>query len=268
MLIARFISEGLIKLGQPVDSRQAHEIIGTLPESFRITDRLIPIDKLLAPIIPTDILCIGLNYHAHARETNSTVPDNPMLFIKASNALTDPFAPVVLPSNSQQIDYEAELAIVISKDAKNVSRDRALDHVLGYTCANDISARDWQKQPKLNGGQLSRGKSFDSFAPIGPHIVTRDMVPNPNALRIRCLINGEILQDANTADMIFDVPAIISSLSQTMTVRAGSVILTGTPSGVGTARNPPRWLRPGDVVRVEIESVGVLENPVVDQLKA
>ena len=124
MLIARFISEGLIKLGQPVDSRQAHEIIGTLPESFRITDRLIPIDKLLAPIIPTDILCIGLNYHAHARETNSTVPDNPMLFIKASNALTDPFAPVVLPSNSQQIDYEAELAIVISKDAKNVSRDR------------------------------------------------------------------------------------------------------------------------------------------------
>jgi 2-keto-4-pentenoate hydratase/2-oxohepta-3-ene-1,7-dioic acid hydratase in catechol pathway len=263
MRIARFLSQGSIKLGQPLSPSSAHEIIGSLHAGFTRTDQVIPIDQWLSPLIPTDILCIGLNYHAHAKETNSNVPDNPMLFIKASNALSHHGAPIVLPGVSQQVDYEAELVIVMAKDAKNVSRENALDYVLGYTIANDVSARDWQKQPKLNGGQFSRGKSFDSFCPIGPCIVTKDEVPDPNNLRISCTINGQTLQDASTADMIFDVRAIVASLSQTMTVRAGSVILTGTPSGVGVARTPPRWLKSGDVVRIEIEKLSVLENVVV-----
>jgi len=160
------------------------------------------------------------------------------------------------------IDYEAELAVVIGKTAKHVSRERALDHVLGYTCANDVSARDWQKEKHLGGGQFARGKSFDGFCPLGPAIVTKDEIPNPNALRLKTILNGQTMQDHTTADMIFDVPALIESLSSTMTLRPGAVILTGTPQGVGFARTPPVWLKEGDKVVVEIEKIGRLENPV------
>ena len=221
-----------------------------------------PVDKLLAPIVPTDILCIGLNYREHAAESGSPVPRVPMLFIKSSNTLNNPGDPILIPRLSSQVDYEAELAVVIGKAAKNVTRERALDYVFGYTCANDVSARDWQRDKNLGGGQFARGKSFDGFCPLGPCIVTKDEIPNPNALSIRCTLNGQVMQDHTTADMIFDVSALIESLSSTLTLRPGSIILTGTPQGVGFARTPPVWLKAGDAVAVELEKIGRLENPV------
>jgi 2-keto-4-pentenoate hydratase/2-oxohepta-3-ene-1,7-dioic acid hydratase in catechol pathway len=186
-----------------------------------------------------------------------------MLFIKASNTLQNPFDPILIPRRSSQIDYECELAIVIGPGpAKDVPRDRALDYVLGYTAANDVSSRDWQREKSLGGGQFARGKSFDTFCPLGPCLVTRDEIPNPNALRIKTTLNGQVMQDHTTGDMIFDVPTLIESLSSTMTLRPGSVILTGTPQGVGFARTPPVWMKQGDTCVVEIEKIGRLENPV------
>src|SRR4051794_6824719 len=263
MRIVRFLSAGKVHLGQQLDASSALEIEGDLLGARRVTDRKVKIEKLLSPLIPTDILCIGLNYREHAKESNSQVPENPMLFIKSSNALNDPFGAIPIPPNSSQVDYEGELAIVIGKTAKRVPKERALEYVLGYTCANDVSARDWQREKKLNGGQFARGKSFDGFCPLGPSLATADEVPNPNALRLRTIVNGQVMQDHTTGDMIFDVPTLISSLSDTMTLRPGAVILTGTPQGVGFARTPPVWLKPGDTVVVEIEKVGRLENPVV-----
>jgi 2-keto-4-pentenoate hydratase/2-oxohepta-3-ene-1,7-dioic acid hydratase in catechol pathway len=265
MKIIRFLHAGSSILGTPINQHQAKRIDGDLFGDHRVSDQVVTIDKLLAPIVPTDILCIGLNYRAHAAESGSTIPQVPMLFIKASGTLNNPGDPIMIPRRSTQIDYEAELAVVIGKDAKNVSRDRALDYVLGYTCANDVSARDWQRDKALGGGQFARGKSFDGFCPLGPWIVTKDEIPNPNDLKIRCLLNGEVMQDYTTADMIFDVPTLIESLSSTLTLRAGSVILTGTPHGVGFARTPPVWLKQGDRVVVELEKIGQLENPVIDE---
>lgn len=262
MRIVRFHSNGHIHFGQQIDEKTALRIDGDLFTLLRVTDEKLTIDKLLAPIIPTDILCIGLNYREHAAESNSEIPPNPVLFIKASNTLNNPFDPIVIPKRSTQIDYECELAIVIGRSAKNVSRDRAMDHVFGYTCGNDVSSRDWQREKTLGGGQWARGKSFDTFCPLGPCIVTKDEIGNPNALRIRTIVNGNTMQDHTTGDMIFDVPALIESLSSTMTLRPGTVILTGTPQGVGFARKPPVWLKPGDRVVIEIEKIGRLENPV------
>jgi 2-keto-4-pentenoate hydratase/2-oxohepta-3-ene-1,7-dioic acid hydratase in catechol pathway len=262
MRIARFESGGKVYLGQVVDERSARRIEGDLFGSYRVTDQVLAVERLLAPVVPTDILCIGLNYREHAAESGSSIPKNPMLFIKGSNALNHPGAPILIPKRSDQIDYECELAIIIGRDAKHVSRERAMDYVFGYTCANDVSSRDWQRDKDLGGGQFARGKSFDGFCPIGPWVVTKDEIPDPNNLRIRTLLNGQVMQDHSTGDMIFDVPALIESLSSTMTVRAGSVILTGTPQGVGFARKPPVWLREGDRVVVEIEKIGRLENPV------
>lgn len=265
MRIIRFISAGAACLGVPTDDsyKMARRLEGELLGSHRLSDDLIKVDKLLAPLIPTDILCIGLNYRQHAAESNSPIPKNPMLFIKASNTLSNPGDGIPIPRRSTQIDYEAELAVVIGKTARHVSRERALDYVLGYTCANDVSARDWQRDKDLGGGQFARGKSFDGFCPIGPAIVTRDEIPDPNALRIRCTLNGQVMQDHTTADMIFSVPELIESLSSTMTLRPGCIILTGTPHGVGFARNPPVWLKAGDTVEVELEKIGTLVNPVV-----
>ncbi len=166
--------------------------------------------------------------------------------------------------DSTKVDYECELAVVIGRACKNVARESALDCVLGYTCANDVSARDWQIE--RGGGQWCRGKFFDGFAPLGPCLVTPEDIPNPNALRIRTHLNGETVQDSNTDDMIFDVPSLIAFLSGSTTLRPGTVILTGTPEGVGMARKPPRWLRPGDEVSIEIEKIGTLTNPVADEL--
>lgn len=262
MRIIRFESNGQVHLGQPIDDTTAYRIEGDLLGQYAVTRDVLTIDRLLAPIVPTDILCIGLNYREHAAESGSAIPKHPMLFIKASNTLNHPGGVIEIPRRSDMIDYEAELAVVIGRTAKNVSRERALDYVLGYTCANDVSSRDWQRDKDLGGGQFARGKSFDGFCPIGPWIVTKDEIPNPNDLRIRCLLNGQVMQDHTTGDMIFDVPALIESLSSTMTLRAGAVILTGTPQGVGFARTPPVWLREGDTVVVELEKIGRLENRI------
>ncbi len=266
MRIIRFLCDGQTYYGRPIDDRSAHRIDGDILSDFRVTDQVLKIDKLLAPIVPTDILCIGLNYREHAKEGGAKIPEIPMLFIKSSNALNNPFDPILIPRRSSQIDYEAELAVVVGKAAKHVTRERALDYVFGYTCANDVSARDWQKDPKLGGGQFARGKSFDGFCPLGPCIVTKDEIPNPNNLRIKCILNDQIMQDSTTADMIFDVLTLIESLSSTMTLRPGSVILTGTPSGVGFARTPPVWMKAGDTVVIELEGIGRLENLVQSEL--
>lgn len=266
MRIVRFLSAEQVCTGQQIDQQTAYEIDGELFGPHRVTDRKLKIDKLLAPVVPTDILCIGLNYREHAAESGSAIPINPMLFIKSSNTLNNPFDPILIPKRSTQIDYEAELCIVIGKPARHVSREHALDYIFGYTCANDVSARDWQRDKALGGGQFARGKSFDGFCPLGPCIVTRDQIPDPNALRISTTINGKVMQDHTTGDMIFDVPALIESLSSTMTLKPGAVILTGTPQGVGFARNPPVWMKNGDTVVVEIERIGKLENPVRNEI--
>lgn len=239
------------------------EIEGELLGDFRVTDRPAQVGKILAPLVPTNILCIGLNYRQHAEETGAKIPEFPVLFLKATSSVQNPGDPIELPRalRSEEVDYECELAIVIGKRCKNVSRKDALDYVLGYTCANDVSARDWQK--RKGGGQWSRGKTFDTFCPLGPWIVTPEEIPNPNALRIRTELNGQTVQDWNTDDMIFDVPALIEFLSGSTTLLPGTVILTGTPHGVGMARKPPLWMQAGDSVTVEIERIGSLTNPVV-----
>src|SRR5205807_5889330 len=159
--------------------------------------------------------CIGLNYREHAKEGGNAIPEKAMMFIKSGNALNNPGDPIPLPKLSEKIDYEAELCVVIGKTAKYVSRERALDYVLGYTCANDVSSRDWQRDKNLGGGQFARGKSFDGFCPLGPCLVTKDEIPNPNALRLKTILNGQTMQDHTTADMNFDVPSVIESLSST-----------------------------------------------------
>lgn len=265
MKIVRFVSGGRVYHGEWIEPAVARVIDGNVPGEFAVADRILRIEKLLAPVVPTDILCIGMNYREHAVESGSEIPQHPMLFIKGGNTLNHPFAPIHIPRRSSQIDFECELAIVIGRMAKYVPREKALDHVFGYTIGNDVSARDWQRDKQLGGGQFARGKSFDGFCPLGPCIVTADEIPNPNDLRLRTLLNGQIMQDNNTADMIFDVPALIESLSSTMTLRAGSVILTGTPQGVGFARKPPVWLKAGDRLVLEIEKLGRLENPIENE---
>ncbi|MDX2185974.1 MAG: fumarylacetoacetate hydrolase family protein [Opitutaceae bacterium] len=227
-----------------------------------LTNRVATVRKLLTPIAPVQMLGIGLNYRQHAAETGAKLPERPIIFGKGLGAAQNPGDPIILPTHlpSDEVDYEAELAVVIGKAAKNVPRERALDYVLGYMCGNDVSARDHQK--RLGGGQWWRGKSFDTFAPLGPALVTRDEVPNPQALAIRLTVNGEVLQEGSTSDMIFDVATLVSFLSGSTTLPAGTVILTGTPHGVGMARTPPRWLKPGDRVAVTIDQLGTLENPV------
>lgn len=226
------------------------------------TGKTVTVRKLLAPIEPKAILCIGLNYKRHAAESGAKSPEIPILFVKGINTLQNPGDPIEIPTAmpSDEVDYECELAVVIGRACKNVKREQALEYVLGYTCANDVSARDWQI--RKGGGQWSRGKFFDTFCPLGPCLVTPDEIPNPNDLAIKTILNGETVQDWNTNDMIFDVPALIEFLSGSTTLLPGTVILTGTPHGVGMAAKPPRWLKPGDSVTIEIEKIGQLTNPV------
>lgn len=223
------------------------------------------IDKLLAPVEPRDIFCIGLNYRKHAAEGNQPIPEYPVVFMKNSGSVQNPNDPITLPRHlgSTKVDYECELAVVLGKECYNVSREEALDYVLGYTCANDVSARDWQMQ--WGGSQWCRGKTFATFCPLGPCLVTRDEIPNPNALRIRTTLNGQVMQDWTTEDMIFDVPSLIAFLSGSTRLAPGTVILTGTPHGVGAARKPPVYLQPGDLVVVDIERIGALSNPVIEE---
>jgi 2-keto-4-pentenoate hydratase/2-oxohepta-3-ene-1,7-dioic acid hydratase in catechol pathway len=262
MRIIRFLSAGKVLMGRPIDDRTAHRIDWQSFEKYSVTNEVVPIDRLLAPIEPVDILCIGVNYREHATETSSALPAQPLLFIKAGNTLNDPGAPIPMPRRSTQIDFEGELTIVIGKNCKDATRATAMDCIFGYTIANDVTARDWQRDKALGGGQFARGKSFDGCCPLGPAIVTRDEVTDPNNLKIKTTLNGQVMQDGTTADMIFDIPALIESLSSTMTLRAGAILLTGTPSGVGFTRNPPVFMKSGDTIAIEIEKLGRLENPV------
>jgi 2-keto-4-pentenoate hydratase/2-oxohepta-3-ene-1,7-dioic acid hydratase in catechol pathway len=241
------------------------EISGDILGEVSVTGKTASVAKRLAPIVPTDLICIGLNYRQHAKEAQCPLPEHPVVFLKAKSSLQNPGDPICLPRHlrSDQVDYECELAVVIGRRCKNVSRDEALKYVLGYTCSNDISARDWQN--KWGGSQWSRGKSFDTFAPLGPCLVTTNDIPNPNALKIKLDIDGEVMQDWNTDDMIFDVPTLIEFLSGSTTLLPGTVILTGTPQGIGAARKPQRWLQAGETVTVAIEKIGALINPIIDE---
>lgn len=254
----------IIHAAQQADGT-ALRLAGDIFDSPQVTAEPVEIARLLAPIQPSSIICIGLNYRKHAEETGARFPEFPVVFFKGINTLQNPGDPILLPTHlkSDEVDYECELAVVIGRACKNVSRAKALDFVLGYTCCNDVSARDWQI--KRGGGQWCRGKTFDTFSPLGPCLVTADEIPNPNELKIRTELNGQVMQDWNTNDMIFDVPALIEFLSGSTTLLPGTIILTGTPHGVGMAQKPPRWLQPGDSVTIEIEKIGSLTNPVVNE---
>ena len=263
MKIIRYLDAGGKEhYGAQAGDGTAIELAGAPFSQLKATNRPALVSKLLAPLVPVQIFGIGLNYRRHAEETKAKIPEFPVLFGKGLNSLQNPGDPILIPTHlaSEQVDHECELAVVIGRSCKNISREEALDFVLGYTCANDVSARDWQK--KKGGGQWSRGKSFDSFCPLGPCLVTPDEIPDPNALAIRTIVNGITVQDWNTNDMIFDVPSIIEFLSGSTTLLAGTTILTGTPHGVGMAAEPPRWLKPGDSVSIQIEKIGTLTNPV------
>ena len=214
----------------------------------------------LGPVVPDPekIICIGLNYRDHAAETNHAVPEVPTVFAKYPNTLIGCGEPIQMSALTDQVDYEAELAIVIGRTAKNVSEAEAIKYVAGYSIFNDVSARDYQ----LRVSQWTVGKSFDTFGPLGPSLVTRDDVPDPHSLGIRLRIGDEVLQDSNTSNMVFGVPALIAFLSSTMTLVPGDVIATGTPAGVGFTRKPPRYIRAGEMVEIEIDQLGNLWNPV------
>jgi len=216
--------------------------------------------RLLAPIPkPRKLICVGLNYRDHAEETGQEIPKVPTIFNKFATAVIAPGDPIVLPKVSTSPDYEAEFAFVIGKGGRHVDPENWADHIFGYTIVNDVSARDYQRATS----QWLMGKTFDTFAPIGPWIVTKDEIGDPHSLDIRMVINGEVLQDSNTKHLIFKIPELIGYLSSVFTLEPGDIVSTGTPSGVGAARKPPRWLRPGDDVRVLIPAIGELRNPVV-----
>ncbi len=221
-----------------------------------------PLDavKLLAPIPrPPKIVCVGLNYRDHAIESNMEIPEVPTLFSKYASAVIAPGDPVVLPKLSEKPDYEAEFAFIIGKGGRHIPSDHWSEHVYGYTCLNDVSARDYQ----LRTTQWMIGKTFDTFCPMGPAIVTADEIADPQNLDISMTINGEVLQNSNTKHLIFGIPYLVAFLSGVMTLEPGDVISTGTPAGVGLARKPPRWLVPGDEMVVRVAGVGELRNPVV-----
>ncbi len=266
MKIIRFQDDdGRIQFGsQHLDGRVTRLDAEPVGE-WRDSSEEAAVGKLLAPIVPSDIFCIGLNYRRHAAEGNHAVPEFPVVFMKGTGALQNPHDPIQLPRHlkSDRVDYECELAVVIGRECKNASPEDALTYVLGYTCANDVSARDWQL--KYGGGQWCRGKTFATFLPLGPCLVTPDEIPNPNALSIKTILNDEVVQDWSTEDMIFDVPALIAFLSGSTRLLPGTVLLTGTPHGVGAARKPPVYLQPGDSVSIEIEKIGTLTNPVVEE---
>jgi len=213
----------------------------------------------LPAVFPSKIMAIGRNYADHAAEGGAELPKAPLLFNKLPNALSAHNAPIVLPAISEKVDYEAELAVIIGRQAKRVAESNALDHVFGYSLINDVSARDLQ----FGDGQWTRGKSLDTFAPLGPFITTRDEIEDVQALKIEGALNGQVMQASNTARMIFNVAHLVSYLSQGITLQPGDVIASGTPDGVGVFRKPPVLLKPGDVFEVKIEKLGTLRNPVV-----
>ncbi|SDU07905.1 fumarylacetoacetate hydrolase family protein [Desulfobacula phenolica] len=264
MQILRFESDdNKIYTGCDFDNGKASVIEGDIYSDFFITEKQKPVKTFLPPISPAVIFCIGLNYKLHAKETGMALPKYPVVFMKNISSAAGHLEDVRIPASCvkvPEVDYEAELAVVIKKKTRNVSPEKALDHVLGYTCANDISARRWQKHG--GGGQWIKGKSFDTFCPLGPWLVIADELDAPDHLDIECVLNGNTMQKSNTSDMIFSVGQIISYLSESTTLVPGTLILTGTPSGVGFTRKPPVYLAPGDVLETKIEKIGVLKNQI------
>lgn len=210
---------------------------------------------------PSKIICVGLNYSLHAKESGMPLPEVPILFMKASSSLCGPNDPIIIPKNSTKTDWEVELAVIIGKKATYVERNEAMDHVAGYCLHNDVSERDFQLH---HGGQWVKGKSADHFAPLGPYLVTPDEIPNPHQLRLWLKLNGETMQDSNTSDLVFDIPTLISYISQYMTLLPGDVISTGTPSGVGLGLKPPRYLKHGDEVELGIDGLGIAKQKAID----
>jgi 2,4-didehydro-3-deoxy-L-rhamnonate hydrolase len=209
---------------------------------------------------PSKIICVGLNYRLHALESGMAVPEVPILFMKATSSLCGPFDDIIIPKNSTKTDWEVELAVIIGKKASYVEKEEAMEYVAGYCVHNDVSERDFQLH---HGGQWVKGKSADHFAPLGPYLVTKDEIPDPHQLRLWLSVNDEMLQDSNTSDLVFDIPTLVSYISQYMTLLPGDVISTGTPSGVGLGLKPPRYLQPGDVVKLGIDGLGEAQQTAV-----
>lgn len=253
---ARFVTmEALLAGGSDAIRAAESAIRESRPEMLLAADHL----RLGPPVRrPSKIVAVGLNYVAHADEFGSKVADDPVLFAKFPNSITGPYDDIVIPPGDPDVDYEAELAVVIGTRCRSVSAGRALEYVAGYTVLNDVSARKWQ----FGDPQWTRGKSPDTFCPIGPVLVTRDEIPDPHHLPIRARVNGEVRQDSNTGLLIHKVPRLIEYISQAITLEAGDIIATGTPPGVGAFRKPPVFLKDGDIVEVEVEGIGTLRNTV------
>lgn len=273
MRIVRFLDQNAqVHYGKDLGDGSAElldaEPLAAFPEKPATTGQVVPIGQLLSPVTPSNIFCIGMNYKAHVTEMGGAIPDLPVIFMKPTSSVQHPDQPIRVPRcehDGPETDQEAELAVVIGKAARDVSVHEAFDYVLGYTAANDVSARWWQKQG--SGGQFIRGKGFDTFCPLGPVLVTHgsaaDEISDPQSLSVRGYLDGEVLQDGNTSDMIFSVAELIAFLSQDTTLLPGTVILTGTPPGVGWARDPKKLLQPGMEAVIEIEKIGKLINPVL-----
>lgn len=235
---------------------------GWISKIAGVTEPVVPLDvRLGCPLRrPSKIICIGKNYQEHAREGGFDSPEKPLLFCKTPNALNGPFDPVLLPQSSGQVDWEVELAVIVGKEGKRVSRKNAFEFVAGYAVMNDVSAREAQ----FSDGQWFRGKSFDTFAPLGPCLVTPDEIGDVNDLKLTTTVDGIVMQEGNTSQLIFDIPYLIEYISRDMTLYPGDIISTGTPSGVGIFRDPPITLHPGNVVECAIEGIGTLRNQVME----
>lgn len=260
MRIARFEDpQGTVRFGRLNDDGTALPLVGGPFGEHRCDQSAVRVARLLPPVDPPNVLAIGLNYRRHAQETGVPPPERPLVFLKATTAVAAPEDSIELPAGAaDEVDFEAELAIIVGRTARRVSPEQALDFVLGYTCANDVTARDCQRRLDR---QWARAKSFDTFCPLGPWIVTADEL-DPDRCAIAARLNGRLMQDSHTSDMIFSCRELVSYLSHQFTLLPGTVILTGTPEGVGFTRTPPVYLRPGDRIEVAIEGIGVLGNGV------
>ncbi|MCH7813915.1 MAG: fumarylacetoacetate hydrolase family protein [Planctomycetes bacterium] len=260
MVIARFLdADGHERYGEPVSDDEARLIEGSIFGPHRLGDATATIARLLPPVSPPNVFGIGLNYRAHAAEGGRDLPEHPLVFLKATSSVIASGEPILLPPSApNEVDFEAELAIVIGRRASRVTVEQAPDYVLGYTCANDVTARDCQKRIDR---QWTRAKGFDTFCPLGPWLVTADAF-DPRDATVECRLNDRVMQQGHTADLVFDCPTLISYLSHQFTLWPGTVICTGTPAGVGFSRQPPVFLSAGDQVSVRISGIGTLVNPV------
>ncbi len=259
--------EGLPAYGMRGDDGEFYRTEVSNDGHMAKTDEKADYSRLLAPVVPPAIYCVAVNYADHGKELDMKKSvEYPTIFMKAPTTVVGPGRGIEIPRGlrSDKVDYEGELAIVIGQPCKNVSKEDAMDYVLGFTIANDVTAREWQKDH--GGGQFCRGKTFDTFCPLGPVLVSPDEIPDVHNISITTKVNGEIRQAGNTSEMIFDVPTLVSFLSGSNTLLAGTVIMTGTPAGVGVGMDPPRFLHSGDLVEIEIEGIGTLSNPVVEEV--